>query len=147
MYHRARIQRPSNETSLPNPSSSGQRFGEKAWEPGDTSQAEGVLRRFAQRFQTHEWPGGRLPEVYYDPRSLELEAAKRSSLHAKCIVVDRGAAFVTLANFSEAAQTRNIEVGALIRCQRFAARLIEQFNTLVDTEILKFLDLLRPAQP
>src|SRR5262249_38283126 len=100
-------------------------------EPGDTSLAEEVLRRFALRFQTHEWPGGRLPELYYDPRSLDLEAVKRSSLHAKCIVVDRRVAFVTSANFTEAAQTRNIEVGALIRCQRFAARLTEHFGTLV----------------
>jgi len=114
-------------------------------EAEDTSLAEEVLRRFAQRFQTHEWPGGRLPEVYYDPRSLDLEAAKRSSLHAKCIVVDRRAAFVTSANFTEAAQTRNIEVGALIRCERFAARLAEHFETLVDAGQLKSLGFLRPA--
>jgi len=108
--------------------------------PGDSSQAEGVLRHFTQRFQTHEWPGGRLPELYYDPRSLDLEAAKRSSLHAKCIVVDRRIAFVTSANFTEAAQTRNIEIGALIRCERFAARLIGHFETLVDAGLLKGLD-------
>ncbi|MGH9447380.1 MAG: phospholipase D-like domain-containing protein, partial [Terriglobia bacterium] len=98
-------------------------------EPGDTSLAEEILRRFALRFQTHEWPGGRLPEVYYDPRSLDQEAAKRCSLHAKCIVIDRRTAFVTSANFTEAAQTRNIAVGALIRCQRFAARLAEHLET------------------
>jgi phosphatidylserine/phosphatidylglycerophosphate/cardiolipin synthase-like enzyme len=109
-------------------------------ELGDTSLADEVLRRFALRFQTHEWPGGRLPELYYDPRSLELEAAKRSSLHAKCIVVDRRVAFITSANFTEAAQTRNIEIGALIRCERFAARLIEHFDTLVGAELLKGLD-------
>jgi phosphatidylserine/phosphatidylglycerophosphate/cardiolipin synthase-like enzyme len=108
-------------------------------ELADTSLAADVLRRFSQRFQTHEWPGGRLPELYYDPRSLDLEAAKRSSLHAKCIVVDRRIAFVTSANFTEAAQTRNIEVGALIRCERFAARLTEQFETLVDAGLLKVL--------
>ncbi|MGH7169930.1 MAG: DISARM system phospholipase D-like protein DrmC [Gemmataceae bacterium] len=111
-------------------------------DPGDTSLAEEVLRRFSRRFQSHEWPGGRLPELYYDPRSLDLEVAKRSSLHAKCIVVDRGVAFVTSANFTEAAQTRNIEVGALIRCKRFAARLTEQFMALVDTGLLKGLDFL-----
>jgi phosphatidylserine/phosphatidylglycerophosphate/cardiolipin synthase-like enzyme len=111
-------------------------------EPGDTSFAEEVLRRFAQRFQTYEWPGGRLPELYYDPRSLNLEAAKRSSLHAKCIVVDRRIAFVTSANFTEAAQTRNIEIGALIRCERFAARLIGHFETLVDAGLLTGLDFL-----
>jgi phosphatidylserine/phosphatidylglycerophosphate/cardiolipin synthase-like enzyme len=109
--------------------------------PADTSPAEDVLRRFAQRFQTHEWPGGRLPELYYDPRSLDLDALKRSSLHAKCIVVDQRMAFVTSANFTEAAQTRNIEVGALIRCERFATRLAEHFETLVIAGLLKSLDL------
>jgi hypothetical protein len=109
-------------------------------EPGDTLLAEEVLRRFALKFQTHEWPGGRLPEVYYDPRSLNLEVAKRSSLHAKFIVVDRQVAFVTSANFTEAAQTRNIEVGALIRCERFADRLAKHFMTLVDAGVLETLD-------
>ncbi len=108
--------------------------------PADTSPVEEVLRRFAQRFQAHEWPGGRLPELYYDPRSLDLDAVKRSSLHAKCIVVDRRVAFVTSANFTEAAQTRNIEVGALIRCERFAARLAGHFAALVDAGVLKALD-------
>ncbi len=114
--------------------------------PVDTSPAEEVLRRFAQRFQAHEWPGSRLPELYYDPRSFDLDAVKRSSLHAKCIVVDRRAAFVTSANFTEAAQTRNIEVGVLVRCQRFAVRLAEHFDTLVDAGMLKSLGLPRPAQ-
>jgi phosphatidylserine/phosphatidylglycerophosphate/cardiolipin synthase-like enzyme len=108
-------------------------------ELGDTSLSEEVLRRFAQRFQTYEWPGGRLPELYYDPRSLDLEATKHSRLHAKCIVIDRQVAFITSANFTEAAQTRNIEVGALIRCERFAARLAEQFETLVYAGLLKRL--------
>jgi phosphatidylserine/phosphatidylglycerophosphate/cardiolipin synthase-like enzyme len=111
-------------------------------ELGDASLAEDVLHRFAQRFQTHEWPGGRLPELYYDPRSLDLEAAKRSSLHAKCIIIDHREALITSANFTEAAQMRNIEVGALIRCERFAARLAEHFATLVDAGLLKALDFL-----
>jgi len=104
--------------------------------PTDTSLDAEVLRRFAQRFQTQEWPGGRLPDLYYDPRSLNLEAVKRSCLHAKCIVVDRRVAFVTSANFTEAAQTRNIEVGVLIRCERFAAQLAEHFEKLAEARML-----------
>ena len=84
-----------------------------------------------------EWPGEKLPELFYDPRSLDLETVKRSSLHAKCIVVDRRTAFVTSANFTEAAQTRNIEVGALIRCDRFAARLAAHFDTLAEAGLLR----------
>jgi len=103
----------------------------------DTTPSGELLRRFAHRFQTQEWPGGRLPELYYDPRSLDVEAAKRSSLHAKCIVVDRRKALVTSANFTEAAQARNIEVGALICAERFAAQLAWHFEALADAGLLK----------
>jgi hypothetical protein len=114
--------------------------------PGDTSPPEELLRRFAHRFRAKEWPGERLPTVYYDPRSLDPEAVKRSSLHAKCVAVDRRVALVTSANFTEAAQTRNIEVGALIRADWFATRLAEHFETLADVGLLKPLDLHVPAR-
>jgi phosphatidylserine/phosphatidylglycerophosphate/cardiolipin synthase-like enzyme len=87
-----------------------------------------------------------LPELYYDPRSLDQEAVKRSSLHAKCIVVDRQVALVTSANFTEAAQTRNIEVGALIRWERFAVKLAEHFETLAEAGLLRRLDLASAPQ-
>jgi hypothetical protein len=108
--------------------------------PADTAPDTEVLQRFADRFRAQEWPGQRLPELYYDPRSLDLEATKRSSLHAKCIVVDRRLAFVTSANFTEAAQLRNIEVGALVQCERFAARLAEHFERLADEGLLTRLE-------
>jgi hypothetical protein len=106
---------------------------------GDASVPDEVVRRFVQRFRTHEWPGERLPELRYDPRSLELDGAKRASLHAKCIVVDRKVAFVTSANFTEAAQARNIEVGALIHSERFAERLADHFNVLAINGLLLLL--------
>ena len=34
---------------------------------GDTSAPSDIVRRFADRFRRREWPGSRLPEVYYDP--------------------------------------------------------------------------------
>lgn len=77
----------------------------------DTTMDSELVREFAHRFKTSEWPGSRMPEVYFDPRSLELDNSKRSSMHAKCIVIDRKVAFVSSANFTEAAQVRNIEVG------------------------------------
>jgi phosphatidylserine/phosphatidylglycerophosphate/cardiolipin synthase-like enzyme len=52
-----------------------------------------------------------MPEVYYDPRSLETDGAQRSSLHAKCVVVDRSVAFISSANFTEAAQKRYRDMG------------------------------------
>ncbi len=98
-----------------------------------------MVRRFLQRFRTHEWLGDRLPELRYDPRSLELDGAKRASLHAKCIVVDRKVAFVTSANFTEAAHTRNIEVGALIRSEQFARSLVSHFDALMVAGVLELV--------
>jgi phosphatidylserine/phosphatidylglycerophosphate/cardiolipin synthase-like enzyme len=71
-----------------------------------------------------------LPEVYYDPRSLDREITAQSRLHAKCVVVDRRVAFVTSANFTEAAHERNIEAGVLIQSPRFASRLADHFDAL-----------------
>lgn len=108
-----------------------------------TTEAEMVLRRFARRFVEQDWPAGfPLPEVYYDPRSLAVDVRKQSRLHAKCVVVDRRVAFVTSANFTEAAQERNIEAGVVVRSPRFASRLADHFGTLADAGQLRRLDLL-----
>jgi phosphatidylserine/phosphatidylglycerophosphate/cardiolipin synthase-like enzyme len=103
---------------------------------GDTTVASELLWKFVTRFRTSEWPGDRVPELFYDPRSLDENQEKRSSLHAKCVVVDRRIALVTSANFTEAAQTRNIEVGALIRSQAFARELAEHFDQLAAAKVL-----------
>jgi phosphatidylserine/phosphatidylglycerophosphate/cardiolipin synthase-like enzyme len=101
-----------------------------------------VVRGFARKFVEQDWPDGHpMPEVYYDPRSLAAGPAGRSSLHAKCVVVDRRVALVTSANFTEAAQERNIEVGVLVRSARFAARLADHFASLADAGLLRRLDL------
>src|SRR5262249_34291790 len=84
--------------------------------PGDTSLSSVVVHRFAERFRTTQWPQDRrLPEVYYDPRSLDLSHHERSSMHAKCVIVDGLHVFISSANFTEAAQNRNVEVGILVR--------------------------------
>lgn len=103
----------------------------------DTSRESEVLRLFAERFRTTEWPGERLPEIYYDPRSLDAEASKRASLHAKCVVIDEQTAFVSSANFTEAAQERNIEVGVLVHSEPFARRLAAHFLGLADRQDLR----------
>ena len=71
-----------------------------------------------------------MPEVYYDPRSVADEEPVRSSLHAKCIVVDAEQVFVSSANFTEAGQQRNIEVGLNIRSEWLAEQLIRHFKLL-----------------
>lgn len=92
--------------------------------------AEDVLRAFADTFRAHHWPGERLPELYHDPRSLQGPAT-HAVLHAKCVVVDGLETLVTSANFTEAAQHRNVEAGLRVRDARLAAELTERFDELV----------------
>jgi hypothetical protein len=96
----------------------------------DTSLASEIVRRYAEDFRAKHWPWQPLPELFYDPRSLADAANARSSLHAKCVVVDRSAALVTSANFTEAAQQRNIEVGIITRYRPMAERLVGYFEGL-----------------
>lgn len=103
---------------------------------GDTSLDTEVVRRFALEFQTKHWPWPKLPEVYYDPRSLIPFGGERASLHAKCVIVDREAALVTSANFTEAAQQRNIEAGILIRHAEMVERLVSYFVGLMGSSQL-----------
>jgi phosphatidylserine/phosphatidylglycerophosphate/cardiolipin synthase-like enzyme len=105
--------------------------------PNDPSSPSELVRAFAERFLEREWPGERLPRLYYDPRSLEADPDGRASLHAKCVVVDNEQAFVSSANFTEAAQTKNIEVGVFLRSSPFARRLAEHFETLAAMHILQ----------
>jgi phosphatidylserine/phosphatidylglycerophosphate/cardiolipin synthase-like enzyme len=75
--------------------------------PGDTSAPAEIVRRFAHRFKTQQWPQDRpVPQVFYDPRSLESNTDKRACLHAKCIVVDAESVFISSANFTAAAPGR-----------------------------------------
>lgn len=98
--------------------------------PGDTSIGSEIVRRFVREFATEHWPGARLPEVFYDPRALAETWQERASLHAKCLMVDRRIAILTSANFTEAAQRKNIEAGVLIRDEGFVARLDAYFRGL-----------------
>lgn len=101
---------------------------------GDTSTDSEIIAAFAYRFRTEHWPTDRaLPEIYFDPRSLTIDAKRKAVLHAKCVVVDGRTAFVSSANFTEAAQERNIEVGVLIRSRIIAEHLISFFAALVST--------------
>lgn len=96
----------------------------------DTSLSGEIVRRFVHEFRTKHWPWRELPEVYYDPRSLGESTEERSSLHAKCVVVDRRVTLITSANFTEAAQHRNIEAGVLARYPPFVERLAGYFEAL-----------------
>jgi hypothetical protein len=110
-------------------------------EDGDSSTVSTIIARFAVRFADQVWPGRRLPEVFYDPRTLDSEPGRRSSLHAKCVVVDSERSLVSSANFTEAAQLRNIEVGVLIRSRDFAGRLAHHFESLATMGLLRAIPL------
>ena len=109
--------------------------------PGDTSTDEGVVRRFSQRFVQQEWPGPRLPDVFYDPRALLPPDQARASLHAKCIVVDGTVALVGSANLTEAAQLKNIEIGMLARSHEIASEIEDYVEMLIAAGLLKPLRL------
>jgi hypothetical protein len=100
--------------------------------PGDTSIEQDVVARFADRFARREWPGRRLPSLYYDPRSLRPAETRRASLHAKCIVIDGCASLVTSANFTEAAHQRNIELGLLVRSTVVGGQIESHFRAMID---------------
>jgi phosphatidylserine/phosphatidylglycerophosphate/cardiolipin synthase-like enzyme len=90
-----------------------------------------ITADFTRRFRTQHWPAGRLPEVYFDPRSLDRRADHRAVMHAKCVQVDDSRSFVTSANLTEAAQVRNIELGVVINDSVWCKGVRQQFDDLV----------------
>jgi len=102
---------------------------------------EEILKAFIDRFKNEQWPGKRFPEIYYDPRSLVKDPKNRSCLHAKCVVIDKKVSFVSSANFTEAAQYRNIEAGFLVRSEWLAQKLTAQFHKLSDAGIIKKMNI------
>lgn len=102
---------------------------------GDTTAAEDLVRRFADRFWKSDWPGTSRPAVYYDPRALGRDEPS-GVLHAKAVVADDETVFVTSANLTEAALERNIELGLLIRDRALAASVSAHFQVLIDRGLL-----------
>jgi len=94
-----------------------------------------VAPGFVRQFKEHQWPGERLPEIW-DYRD-GFENTDAGVMHAKVIVVDRKIALVTSANFTEAAQDRNIEAGVLIQSAHFSGRLQGYFESLIERNVLK----------
>lgn len=101
---------------------------------GDTTKAEDLVKRFAERFWVRDWPGSARPMVFYDPRSLMPDA--EAVLHAKAIVADDMSVFVTSANLTESAFDRNIELGLLVRDRALALSIVSHFQGLIDHQDL-----------
>jgi len=107
---------------------------------GDTTASEHLVRRFADHFWKTDWPGSSRPSIFYDPRALDPEGSD-GVLHAKAVVADEEAVFITSANLTEAALDRNIELGVLIRDRAFALTISGYFRSLIARELLKPLPL------
>jgi len=103
---------------------------------GDKSLESEIVLRFIKEFRERHWPWEKLPKVYYDPRALKFDNFHHSSLHAKCLVSDRSKALITSANFTEAAQERNIELGILIRYSPIVERIANYFDGLQINNVL-----------
>lgn len=95
----------------------------------DTRHESEILREFATNLRK-TWPGAVRPFLYYDPRALST-APDRANWHAKVVIIDEQAAFVTSANFTAWAQERNVEAGVVIRNEAFARQLCQQFESLI----------------
>lgn len=102
---------------------------------GDSAPSDELVRRFADALWKDGWPGARRPDVFYDPRSL-LADGDKAVLHAKAVVADEAAAFVTSANLTEKAFDENIEVGMLSRDHALATSLSKHFRVLIERELL-----------
>jgi len=94
-------------------------------------------RRRIAEFFSKNWPfGAPHPEVYYDPRTA-VPGPPWVSLHAKCVVVDERWSLVTSANFTDRAQTRNIELGVLIENEAFARSVTTQWRALIASDLVE----------
>lgn len=80
------------------------------------------------------------PDIYFDPRTAirgDTPGHDWATLHAKCIVVDDARSFITSANFTDRAQTRNIEAGVLIEDTSFAEELAGHWRQLVNEGLVR----------
>jgi phosphatidylserine/phosphatidylglycerophosphate/cardiolipin synthase-like enzyme len=109
------------------------------WQASSTD--EQIVADFVRWFRLELWPWAPLPEIYFDPRSLD-GGEDAACLHAKCIVVDDAHSFVTSANLTEAAQSRNIEAGVLLHDPTFAKNLRLQFEALINRALVRAISIL-----
>ena len=103
--------------------------------PGHGMTHDASRAKFAHDFRANHWPWQQLPEVYFDPRSLD--PSEKAVLHAKCVVVDGVRALVTSANLTESATERNVEAGILTTHPSIPRELAEQFVGLIEAGLVE----------
>jgi phosphatidylserine/phosphatidylglycerophosphate/cardiolipin synthase-like enzyme len=107
----------------------------------DTTRDSDLVSKYAHEFRQRHWSGNRLPNVYFDPRGLMMDAKERAVLHAKCVVVDGQTALITSANPTLAAYTKNIELGVVVRGGLIPGQITSHFSSLIDSGVLRRLDV------
>lgn len=106
---------------------------------GDKTQNDELLDSAKLDFSKN-WPWPHRPTVWYFPESLHLKAKERASMHAKFVIADEERCFITSANFTEAAQKKNIEVGVELRHSHEPKSLSQYFKSLIaDGELARLL--------
>jgi phosphatidylserine/phosphatidylglycerophosphate/cardiolipin synthase-like enzyme len=103
----------------------------------DTSTNENIVARFANVFWKKHWPWTPRPVVFFDPRALMVDPKIRACLHAKVIIVDRLKLLITSANFTEAAQRRNIEAGIVLHAHSIAKQMADYLEGLRNNKELR----------
>lgn len=99
--------------------------------PEDPSPSASIAR-FVKEFRAFHWPEDhRLPEIFYDRRAIESRGGASIAFHAKCVVLDAKELFVSSANFTEAAQNRNIELGIMLESPTLATQTERFFSDLI----------------
>ena len=107
----------------------------------DPAQADAFAGTFIDGWLRRIWTfGPPKPDVYYDPRTAisgNIPGHEWATLHARCIVVDEERSLITSANFTDRAQTRNIEAGVLIEDKGFAEELAGHWRQLVNEGLVR----------
>ena len=99
----------------------------------ETSAADAI--RFATDFEWNR-PCRRYPDVFFDPRSVDLSDDPGEVLHAKAVVHDNEQGFVTSANLTPQALDVLFEAGFLVRDRSLAQALAAHFQRLIDTSLV-----------
>lgn len=101
---------------------------------------EEILERVVAEFWkwTWKWKDEPRPVLLHDPRTLVRTWDDRrqrwrseASMHAKCLVVDRQAVLLGSANFTERAQSDNIEVGVLMHDPELAEEVLHHWRAVI----------------
>ncbi len=109
--------------------------------PDRSLSSEHNIRNYAVDFLRSSWPFHPRPLIYYLPGSLEVQADRRSSVHAKMIVADREDVYLGSANFTTAAFHRNIEAGLRLRSATLGRQLVNHFDQMIQNGLVATLPI------